>query len=252
MRNFLKNRSFYSITLSVLVSFAFVAVAASAATTISTNISTGGTLSVTGASTLTGAVTTSGNATFGDASTDVNLFTGTLQASTTALFTSGFTTYGNLTVDQAATTTVTFNQAGMNFDSNTLVIDPNANRVGVLTATPNTAFEVAGTASSTSLVVGGGSTLAGIVFGTCAVDPQSIAAQVSAKVETSCTAAGIRSGDTVFVTPPSDTLATDDWLVFEGASASSTNGFIEITLFNASTTAAIDSPSRTWAFMGIR
>ncbi|MBI2096866.1 MAG: hypothetical protein HYT40_01795 [Candidatus Sungbacteria bacterium] len=39
-------------------------------------------------------ITVSGNSTFGDAATDVNLFTGTLQASTTALFTSGLTAYG--------------------------------------------------------------------------------------------------------------------------------------------------------------
>jgi hypothetical protein len=98
--------------LSVL----FVVGAVDAATTISTNISTGGTLAVTGSSTLTGAISASstaqitgaftayGNSTFGDASTDINLFTGALYASTTALFTNGLTTYapivagGNITV----------------------------------------------------------------------------------------------------------------------------------------------------------
>lgn len=49
---FKKQKDFFTIGLSVLVSFAFVAVSASAATTISTNIDTGGTLNVTGNSTL--------------------------------------------------------------------------------------------------------------------------------------------------------------------------------------------------------
>ncbi|MBI2097667.1 MAG: hypothetical protein HYT46_01905 [Candidatus Vogelbacteria bacterium] len=51
-----RNKSFYSVTLSVVLSVMFVALAVSAATTISTNITTGGTLTVTGISTFTGAV----------------------------------------------------------------------------------------------------------------------------------------------------------------------------------------------------
>ncbi|MBI2055032.1 MAG: hypothetical protein HYT39_02960 [Candidatus Sungbacteria bacterium] len=54
------------------------------ATTVGTNVSVDGTL------------TASGNSTFGDAATDINLFTGTLQASTTALFTSGLTAYAGV------------------------------------------------------------------------------------------------------------------------------------------------------------
>jgi hypothetical protein len=91
----LRNRNFLSVFLSVVVSFVFVAVVASAATTISTNINTGGTLTVSGASTLNGSVT------LGNVATDVNLFTGTLQASTTALFTNGATLYGTTTITGA-------------------------------------------------------------------------------------------------------------------------------------------------------
>ena len=58
----LKNRALYAVVFSVLVSLAFVSYIATAATTISTNISTGGTLSVTGASTLTGNVHASSTA----------------------------------------------------------------------------------------------------------------------------------------------------------------------------------------------
>ena len=50
------NRNFYSVLFAVVVSFVFVAVMVSGASTISTNISTDGTLAVTGVSTLTGQV----------------------------------------------------------------------------------------------------------------------------------------------------------------------------------------------------
>ena len=50
------------VTLATLLATGLMAMSASAASTISTNISTGGTLSVTGASTLTGAVTMSSTA----------------------------------------------------------------------------------------------------------------------------------------------------------------------------------------------
>ena len=130
MTNFSENRSFGFFLLSVLVLFLSI-IYITQATSVGNN------------------VTVTGNTTLGDAAGDVALFTGTLQASTTALFTSGFTTYGNITIDQAATTTVTFNQAGINFDSNTFVIDPNANRVGVGTTSPVAEFGVQSSATST-------------------------------------------------------------------------------------------------------
>ncbi len=202
------------------------------ATSVGTNVSVTGTLTTTGVTTLTGSlqasstalftgnITTYGNATFGDAAGDLNLFTGTLQASSTALFGDTATFYGNLTVDKAATTTVTFNQAGLNFDSNTLVIDPNANRVGVLTATPGTSFEVNGTASTTNLVVGGnGSTIAGIVFGFCNLSSGTITASTTKAVN--CTSAtGVRTSDRVFVMATSS-LPTN--LILLSASSSATD-----------------------------
>ncbi|MFH1534762.1 MAG: hypothetical protein ABIF80_02150 [Patescibacteria group bacterium] len=60
MRKFYKNKNFVSILLSVILSFAFVAVAAYAATTIGTNVNTGGTLTVTGATTIYGATSIGG------------------------------------------------------------------------------------------------------------------------------------------------------------------------------------------------
>ncbi|MBI1975628.1 MAG: hypothetical protein HYS59_01345, partial [Candidatus Vogelbacteria bacterium] len=56
-------RGILSVSLSMLVSMLFVYGTAQGATTISSNISTGGTLAVTGASTLTGDVTASADLT---------------------------------------------------------------------------------------------------------------------------------------------------------------------------------------------
>jgi hypothetical protein len=72
----MKRYNIYGIALAVVFSVAFVALGVGAATTISTNISTDGTLTVTGASTLSGALTVSGasthngDVTLGDAVTD--------------------------------------------------------------------------------------------------------------------------------------------------------------------------------------
>ncbi|MFH1822521.1 MAG: hypothetical protein ABH830_02355 [Patescibacteria group bacterium] len=86
MKKFLKLKFVPQILITSFVAAFAVTSLVGATTTISTNITTGGTLTV------------SGNSTFGDAATDVNLFTGTLQASTTALFTSGATFYDTATV----------------------------------------------------------------------------------------------------------------------------------------------------------
>jgi ethanolamine utilization microcompartment shell protein EutS len=265
-----------SFVLLVLAAVMLVVGVVEAATTISTNISTGGTLSVTGATTLNGnttlgnaatdvnlftgtlqasttalftsGFTTYGNSTFGDAATDTNIFTGTLQASTTALFTGAVTMYGNLTVDKSATTTVTFSDEGINFDANTFVIDPNANRVGILTATPSAAFEVSGLASSTTAVVGGGDTISGIVFGTCTYNPGA-AITASSTLSTNCTAAsGVRTGDRVFVTPRS--LETE--LIMVSASSTAQN-VIQVTVYNTGAiTGSISPASATWDWMSIR
>ncbi|OGF85465.1 hypothetical protein A2Z63_01770 [Candidatus Giovannonibacteria bacterium RIFCSPLOWO2_02_44_8] len=84
-----KSRSFGFFLLSVLVLFSSI-IYMTQATTI------GGSITVDSALTVGGATTLNGNSTLGDAATDVNLFTGTLQASTTALFTSGLTSYDRI------------------------------------------------------------------------------------------------------------------------------------------------------------
>ena len=114
------------------------------------------------------------------------------------------------------------------------------------------------TASSTGLatldsikVSSTGTTVAGLLHGTCSINPASIAAATSSPI--SCSATGVVSGDKVFVTPPPSAASVNsDWLIFSGASASTTAANIQIELFNASTTAAIDGPAETWTWMAIR
>lgn len=91
------------------------------------NFTVGGNLSVTGTSTFTGLVTlaslaTTGSTTIGDAAGDVLTITGTA------------VTLPN----------------GLNFDSNTLVIDATNNRVGIAKASPTTALDVTGTVTATA------------------------------------------------------------------------------------------------------
>ena len=172
----------------------------SAATTISTDISTGGTLAVTGASTLTGAVTHSASTTFAN----------------------------DLWFNEAATSTVGFATAGLNFDSSTWVIDPNSNRVGGLTAAPNTAFEVVGTASTTNLVVGSETSLTALVSGTCSFVQRTITASTTGHVD--CTGAtGVRADDRIFLMA---TSGLDQNFIIQAASSSAT-GNINIRLYNA-------------------
>lgn len=94
-----------AIFFSAAVSFLFVAIITSAATTINTNVNTGGTLTVSGESTLTGAVWASS----------------TLQA------TGATTLYNNLTVD-----------------TSTFHVDSSNNRVGIGSTTPSIELSVAG------------------------------------------------------------------------------------------------------------
>ena len=68
--------------------------------------------------------------------------------SSTVAITGASTIAGNLTIGSASTSTVTLNAAtvstpnGVNFDSNTLVIDATNNRVGIGTASPAVALHV--------------------------------------------------------------------------------------------------------------
>src|SRR3989344_4301639 len=168
--------------LSITLSFLLVTLITYSASTISTNITTGGSLTVSGASTFgdeatdvnlftgtlqasttslfTSGLTSYGNSTFGDATTDVTLFTGTLQASTTALFTSGFTSFGliqasstsaNLLINGFATTTAS---NGNIETEGTLTVERGiATSLGVASTSPSQELGVVG-----DIIAGSGAT----------------------------------------------------------------------------------------------
>mgnify|MGYP001566403150 CR=1 FL=1 len=97
------------VTIAVVASMLFVVMSTSAATTISTDITTGGAVYATGTLQATGAVITYGAGTFGDAAADYQIFGGQLQASSTALFGGAVTVYGDSTIGDAVTDSVTAN-----------------------------------------------------------------------------------------------------------------------------------------------
>ena len=109
----MKSNKIFSIALSVFVSFVFVFAVTYAATTISTNINTGGTLTVSDTSTLTGAVTMSSTLGVTGLTTLVNATTTRVSVSnalwvggnaTTTASNGNFETQGGLTVGGGVTT----------------------------------------------------------------------------------------------------------------------------------------------------
>jgi hypothetical protein len=106
------------------------------ALTVTGNATVGGTL------TLTGGLTLNGNVTVGDASTDTLTVNATSTFAAGATFSSTFSANGGATLGDASGDALTINSSavsipnGLNFDSNTLVIDATNNRVGVGTASP--------------------------------------------------------------------------------------------------------------------
>ncbi|MDI6591334.1 MAG: peptidoglycan-binding protein [Patescibacteria group bacterium] len=235
---------------------------------------------VSGTSDLQGNVFDSGgNLTFADA-TDI---TGTLTATTTQITVNtgstaltvrqdgtgnifeakdGATTIftiadgGNVTVSKDLTVsgltslaTTTISGAGTYLDVQSEI----KNTAGDLSINDN--LIVSATTSTFKLRVGDGTTISKVLFGTCSVDPPAIAADYG-KGYGNCAASGVLTTDkNVIVTPPYDFASgsATRWLIFNGANASSTaDGYINIGLVNASTTAAIDGGAETWSWMVIR
>jgi len=195
---------------------------------------------------------------------------GALFGSSTAQFTGALTTYGSdvlgdavgdtLTVNSGtvamgnlATTTIQDNKVNSwsiatstsitpSFTINTNTDDANA-RIGINTISPNTTFEVVGTASSTNLVVGGNSTngtLAGMIHGVCTFGNKTIAATTTVGVQ--CTATGVRTNDKVFVTATSSLHSN---FIITSASSTAANT-IGLYIFNTgaagtTTTSGVDN-----------
>lgn len=207
----MKNKNFISIVLSILLSFVFVAVAVYAATTIGTNIDTGGTLAVT-----------------------------------------GLTTLGNATSSVLSVTGMTYLDGGLTMDTDKFTVadtSGNTSIGGTLTVTGNSVFSTAsstGLASLDSIKISSvGSTVAGVVFGTCTVDfGTSLDADIA--TTTNCSATGVTTSDKIFLTP-SD---LEPYIVFNSASSTATN-VIQVQVFNATST-SVNITSHTWSWMAIR
>lgn len=81
--------------------------------------------------------------------------------------------------------------------------------------------------------------ISNLTFGTCTLTGAStLAVGTSSALKMSCTATGVKSGDNVRVQLASTAPAA--WSVI-GASASTTNGFLEVTINNQSATTTIPS-----------
>jgi hypothetical protein len=160
---FIKSRSILSIALSVILSFAFIALATNASTTISTNISTGGTLTVTGATGMTGALVVGGDVSLSGG--DLNIGDGT--ASTTITGTSdGYlglassTPWGGLSIESESLSggapMFVIGDAGTSTPM--LIIDGNSGNVGVATTSSQDVLNVggdifAGSAATTTITM---------------------------------------------------------------------------------------------------
>src|SRR3989344_5450816 len=140
-----KSKDFYSVALAVVLSLAVVAISASAATTISTSISTGGTLDVAGATELNGGLTmdtdkftvanTSGNTSIGGtlAVTGASTLTGYLGATSTAGFSSLASFYGGFISSASSTVNSTLTVSGVFQASSTALFGSGGIVIGTTT-----------------------------------------------------------------------------------------------------------------------
>ncbi|MEW5908129.1 MAG: hypothetical protein AB1643_03075 [Patescibacteria group bacterium] len=232
----MKNKNIISIILSMFLSVLFVAVAAYAATTIGTNINTGGTLTVTGAVAASSTLQVTGATTL-----------------YSTLNVSGLTTLGN-----ASTTLLSISNTGYVGGANGLILadgsitdasgaisfgDENLSTTGIINfATASST----GLASLDSVKISSiGDTISDIQFGTCTVTIGSVAASSTAVAN--CTATGVTTSHRVFVTP----YITNAQIIFSSASSTADN-IIQIAVYNTDVTGAVDPADNTWSWMAIK
>ncbi len=179
--------------IAVLFSVLFVALITYGATTISTNVNTGGTLTVSGASTIA-SLTASG----------------AVAASGTVQVTGAFTSYGNVTLGDAGGDVIT--------------ITGNASTTNSLTV--NKDLYVEGTASTTNLRVGGNDgangLIAGVLFGTCNLQGTGTHAASTTRGYVCSGATGVTTSHKIFVQATS-TFVGGASFTTQGASSTGAN-----------------------------
>ena len=192
-----KNTTMRSLALSVVFSTLFIAVSVGAATTISTNITTDGNMTVTGTASVTGLTT------MVYASSTGQSLSGNIQVAGNILANGYATTTGSSgNIATAGTLTVVGTSSFTGLTTMVYASSTTQSLSGNLTVTGTTE---SGTASSTTLVIGNGS-LAGILSGTCNLGQASITASTTRGLVCS-SATGITTAYKVFVQATS-TLAS--------------------------------------------
>ena len=264
MKKFMKSKLILQIILASFITAIVAITIVSAATTIGTDISSGGTLTVYGVTSIggaltatstlavTGATTLTGQLNFVNASSTGWFKAATIKSDTGAISfdDDNLSTSGTLTLSSGAFTFVTASSTGssqlkaanINSDTGAISFDDET-----LTTTGTINFDTAsstGLASLQSLKVSSlGDTISNMQFGTCTVDPDDGGLGDGAATTTTCTAAGVSSGDQVFITPAN--LPASLFLVSASSTATDT---IQVTIGTATTTTISGSYSG-WSWM---
>jgi len=231
----IKDSNLLKMVIAVLVGVFFVVGGVSAATTISTNVSTGGTLSVTGASTLTGLTSMI------QASSTRFSVHGTAYFGGTA--TSTFDSAGNLTVVGTLGVTGLTTLTGASTTRISLTSNLMVNGMATTTGSSGDiatqgSVTILGTASTSAVKVGdepNATTINGMVTGYCTFPTVTITASTTGMA--SCAGAtGVVSGDRIFVQA---TSSLPDAFVIQAASSTATDVIqVDIVNFGFSGTSA--------------
>jgi len=240
------------IIVTVLITVGFVR-AVTNATTIGSNINTAGTLTVTGGVFASSTVLVDGNVTLGSALTNTIALTGritsVLNASSTALFGDNATFYNGVAINGNTTIgSSTINTLALNARITTML---NASSTALFGGTA-TFYGIANIANASSTLASFGSngtTVAGLLHGTCAITPGAVPA--FGVVDVSCSPTVGLTGLTaykIFVTP----MHLEPYLVLSSASSTADGTNIQIQISNASSSAAVTGAANTWYWMAIK
>jgi hypothetical protein len=274
MKKLIKSKLFLQVIVaSMVATLATAGIVAATTTTIGQNISTTGTLTVTGASTLGSVLFDTASSTAGGTAslrTGTLLATGALQATSltdgTATLTGGALT--------GLTTALTAAQGGTGWatiNANTLLLGNGSNPIATTSAGTNgnilvlsagtpkwvatsttlfssptfTGTAIFANASSTLASFGStGTTVAGLMHGTCANVTATVTASSTASF--TCAVTGMDTTWKVFVSP----YITDTNMIFTSASTTAT-GF-QVSVYNTGVIANTTLTSHSWQWMAIK